>query len=54
MEKTVTGILTAFFNVGEGKRSSIEWLKELKEMTTEAKRELADAICAFTGDTIKV
>lgn len=54
MEKTVTGILTAFFNVGDGKRSSIEWLSELKQMSIEEKRELADAICAFTGDTIKV
>lgn len=49
---TVTKALTAFFNVGDGKRDSKTWMAELKEFTVEEKRELALLICAETGDTL--
>jgi hypothetical protein len=51
--KGITAILTGYFNVDEGKRPSSDWLKELKALTPEEKRELAEGVCAITGDTIK-
>lgn len=53
MQKTVTAILTGYFNVGEGKRPSREWLDELKALSADEKAELAEGVCAITGDTIK-
>lgn len=50
--KTITAILTGFFNQGEGKRPAAEWLKEMKALTVDEKRELAEGVCAITGDTI--
>lgn len=52
--KTLTAILTSFFNVGDGKRSVTEWRDELKALTDEEKRSLAEGVCAITGDTILV
>jgi hypothetical protein len=51
--KTVTQVLSNYFNAGEGKRSASEFLKELKALTPEEKLELAEGVCAITGDTIK-
>lgn len=51
--KTVTAILTGYFNQGEGKVTNTQWLAELKALSPEEKRELAEGVCAITGDTIK-
>lgn len=51
--KTVAVILTGFFNVGEGKRPTQDWLQELKALSASEKRELAELVCAVTGDEIK-
>lgn len=49
---TVTKALTAFFNTGDGKVTSAEWMKELKSLTPETKRELAELVVAETGDEL--
>ncbi len=49
---TVTKALTSFFNVGEGKRATATWGKELKALTDGEKRELAEQVVAVTGDTL--
>jgi hypothetical protein len=49
---TVTKALTGFFNTGDGKRSTTEWMGELKALTTEEKAELAALVCAVTGDSL--
>lgn len=53
MAKTVTAILTGYFNSGEGKRESRLWLAELKALSADEKQSLAEGVCAITGDTIK-
>lgn len=53
MEMTVTKALADYFNVGEGKRPPGEFLKELKALTTEEKRELAEGACSVMGWTLK-
>jgi hypothetical protein len=53
MGKSVVSILTAYFNSGEGKRTNTQWLAELRALSTEEKQELAEGVCAITGDTIK-
>lgn len=55
-ELTVITALTRYFNVDDGKgvkRPVSAWNAELKQFTTEEKRELAGAVCAVTGDTLK-
>ena len=52
-EKTIPVILSNYFNAGDAKRPATEFLKELKELSLEEKRELAEGVCAITGDTIK-
>lgn len=51
--KTITAILSGYFNEGEGKRPLTAWRDELSALTVEEKRELAEGVCAITGDTIK-
>jgi hypothetical protein len=51
--KTVTSILAGYFNVDDGKRPLREFQGELKALTTEEKLELAQGVCAITGDAIK-
>lgn len=51
--KTVTTALSGYFNEGAGKRPASEFLKELKALTPEEKLELAEGVCAITGDTLK-
>lgn len=49
---TVTKALSNYFNVGEGKRPAQEFLKELRDLTVDEKRELAAGVCEITGDTL--
>ncbi len=51
--KGISAILAGYFNVGEGKRSNTDFLAELKSLSAEEKRELAEGVCAITGDTVK-
>lgn len=51
--KTVAQVLNAYFNVGDGKVSASDFLLELKKMSPEEKRELAEGVIAITGDTLK-
>lgn len=51
-QTTVTKALTGYFNAGAGKRLAKVWLEELKALTTEEKAELAEGVCAITGDTL--
>lgn len=53
MEKTIVAVLAGYFNQGEGKRPLSVFQQELKALTEEEKRELAEGVCAITGDTIK-
>lgn len=53
MTKTITAILSGYFNVGEGKRGLVAWRDELSALSAEEKNELALGVCAITGDTIK-
>lgn len=52
MQTTVTKALNAYFNVGDGKVAASAFLAELKALTAEEKRELAEGVCAITGDTL--
>lgn len=51
---TVTPIkaLTNYFNVGDGKKQAKDWLAEVKELSPAEKLELAQGVCAITGDTL--
>jgi hypothetical protein len=49
---TVTKALNTYFNEGEGKRPAGEFLKELKALSPEEKRELAEGVCKITGDEL--
>jgi hypothetical protein len=49
---TVTKALSGYFNVEPRKVPAQEWLKELKALTPDEKRELAEAVCKATGDTL--
>jgi hypothetical protein len=51
-QTTVTKALSGFFNVGEGKVPASQFLAELRALTTEEKRELAELVCEVTGDTL--
>lgn len=49
---TVTKALNSYFNSGDGKRTSQEFLKELRELSPEEKQELAEEVVKVTGDTL--
>lgn len=49
---TAIKALTNYFNVDAGKRPSREWLQEVKALTPEEKRELAELVCVATGDEL--
>lgn len=51
--KGIVAILSGYFNQGDGKRSLPAFRDELAALTTEEKQELAEGVCAITGDTIK-
>ena len=50
--KTPVQVLTAYFNVGDGKRPAGEWRKELHAFTPAERRSLAVEVCKVTGDTL--
>lgn len=52
-EKTVLKTLTDYFNEGEGKRPLKDWSEEVKALSSDGKRELAEGVAAITGDTLK-
>lgn len=52
-EKGIVSILSGYFNQGDGKRSLPVFRDELKALSDTEKRELAEGVCAITGDTIK-
>lgn len=52
MKTTITKALTGYFNQGDGKRPAQEWLKELKALSADEKRELAQGVCDITGDEL--
>lgn len=49
---TVLKALAGYFNTGDGKKSLKEFSEEIKALSTEEKRELAEGVCAITGDTL--
>lgn len=49
---TVTKALTGWFNQGEGKRPAQVWLQELRAMSDDEKRKLAQEVCDHAGDTL--
>jgi hypothetical protein len=49
---SVTKTLTTYFNTGEGKRSTKEWMDELRALEPLEKRKLAEEVCAVTGNTL--
>lgn len=51
--KGIVSILSGFFNQGDGKRPLPDFRDELAALTPEEKQELAEGVCAITGDTIK-
>ncbi|HKS98721.1 MAG TPA: hypothetical protein VJT31_04250 [Rugosimonospora sp.] len=52
MPKTITAILTGYFNSGDGKRSNTEWIAELRALSADEKQALAAGVCDITGDSI--
>jgi len=50
--KTILKTLTDYFNVGDGKRPTRDWATEIKALSPDEKRELAEGVCAITGDTL--
>lgn len=50
--KSMLKILTDYFNVGDGKVPMKAWSDELKALTPDEKRSLAEGVCAITGDTV--
>lgn len=50
---TVVKALAGFFNEGAGKRPLAKFQQELKAMSDVEKRELAEGVCAITGDELK-
>lgn len=53
MEKTIVKTLFDYFNVGDGKRTSTQFAAEMRALSPEEKLELAQGVCAITGDTIR-
>ncbi len=49
---SVTKALSGYFNEGEGKRRPTQFLAELKALSAEEKRELAELVVEVTGDTL--
>lgn len=49
---SVTKALTNFFNVDPVKLPAKEWVAELRKLTPDDKAELAQGVCAITGDTL--
>lgn len=52
MAKTVLKTLTDYFNAGDGKRALSDWAKEIRALSDEEKRELAEGVAAVTGEPL--
>lgn len=53
-EKTAVAILNGYFNKGQSNEKPLrEFNEELKALSPEEKKELAEGVCAITGDTLK-
>lgn len=50
--KSMLKILTDYFNVGDAKVPMKAWADEMKALSPDEKRELAEGVCSVTGDTI--
>lgn len=50
--KGTTSILAGYFNQGDGKRPLPDFRDELKALSDTEKVELAQGVCAITGDTL--
>jgi len=53
MEKTIIGALAGYFNQGDGKRPLSDFQVEIKALSEDAKRELAEGACKVMGWTLK-
>lgn len=51
--KTILKTLTDYFNTGDGKRDLKTWGAEVRALSDAEKLELAEGVCAITGDTLK-
>jgi hypothetical protein len=51
-QTTVLKALAGYFNSGEHKVSLKEFSEEIKALSPEEKRELAEGVVAITGDTL--
>jgi hypothetical protein len=50
--KSMLKILTEYFNVEPHKVPMKAWSDEMKALSPDEKRELAEGVCVITGDTI--
>jgi len=50
--KGIIAVLAGYFNQGEGKRPLTDFRNELKALSDAEKLELAEGVCAITGDTL--
>jgi len=51
--KTTLKAINDYFNSGDGKRSLSEFAKEIKALTAEEKKELAEGACNVMGWTLQ-
>lgn len=51
-QTTVLKAIAGYFNTGENKKPLREFTEEVKALSVEEKRELAEMIVALTGDTL--
>lgn len=51
-QTTVLKALAGYFNTGENKKSLTEFSAELKTLSPEEKRSLAEGVVTITGDTL--
>ena len=49
---TITKALAGYFNSGDGKRAANTFIAELRALSDAEKLELAEGVCAITGDTL--
>lgn len=51
-QTTVIKALAGYFNQGEGKKSLMEFQKEIKALSPDEKQKLAEGVVAITGDSL--
>lgn len=54
MKVTAINALKTYFNEGEGKRPLPKFTQEIKALTPQERQELAQGVCAITGDELTV